>query len=72
MAKKKTRPTTGLLDQLRQHVRESDMLPIEIARRIGVSRSSLSKFLAGDASLRPANLDALAELLELKLCKRNT
>lgn len=59
-----------LSDELRRYVRESDMLPIEIARRVGVNRSILSKFLKGERFLHVDTMDAIAELLELQLTKR--
>lgn len=60
-----------LSEEFRRLVRESDMLPIEIARRVGINRSTLSKFLKGEQFLRVDVMDAIAELLGLQVTKRS-
>ena len=60
----------SLSEEFRRFVRESELRPIEIARRIGVDRSVLSKFLAGDQFLHVETMDAIAALLDLQLTKR--
>ena len=60
-----------LSEEFRRLVREADMLPIEIARRVGINRSTLSKFLKGEQFLHVDTMDAIAELLGLQLTKRS-
>lgn len=67
--KKSTHRTKGLIEQIRDYVRDSDLPQNEIAERLGVDKSRVSRFIAGKSALSAKNLDALFELLGLKLTK---
>jgi transcriptional regulator with XRE-family HTH domain len=57
----------GLLATLRRAIRDSDLSQAEIARRIGVSRSLVCTFVSGDKGMAVETLDALADVLGLRL-----
>lgn len=54
-------------EQLRDIVRECGVPPAEIARRTGIDKSTLSRFLSGERGLPMATLDSLAEFLRLEV-----
>ena len=55
-----------LSDQIRQAVDASGLSRYRIAKELGISESTMSRFMAG-SGLMLDNLDALADLLELDL-----
>ena len=55
-----------LSDQIRQAVDASGMSRYRISKELGISESTMSRFMAGSGLLLD-NLDALADLLELDL-----
>ena len=55
-----------LSDQIRQAVDASGMSRYRISKELGISESTMSRFMAG-SGLMLDNLDALADLLELDL-----
>jgi transcriptional regulator with XRE-family HTH domain len=59
-----------LEDQLRAAISASELAPAEIARRGGVSRSYLSRFIAGERSISLAYAHRIAEALGLTLVIR--
>jgi hypothetical protein len=68
---KKRKPQPTLHDQLRRHVLESGVKPIELARQLGVNRSVVSKFQAG-GRLRSDVLENLVAVLGLELVQKAT
>ena len=58
-----------LSDQIRQAVDASGLSRYRIAKELGISESTMSRFMAG-SGLRLENLDALADLLELDIKAR--
>ena len=58
-----------LSDQIRQAVDASGMSRYRIAKELGISESTMSRFMAGSGLLLD-NLDALADLLEIDLDTR--
>ena len=62
-AKKRTR----LSDEIRRAVDASGLSRYAICKQLGILQSSLSRFMSGKGGLTMANLDALAELLDLHL-----
>jgi len=57
-------------DQVRRAIRECGMTRYELAKRTGVSQSTLSRFVLGQASLTLEKLDLLAGLIGLELTVR--
>ena len=60
---------TKLSDQIRQAVDASGMSRYRIAKELGISESTMSRFMAGSGLLLE-NLDALADLLEIDIKSR--
>ncbi|QNN24942.1 helix-turn-helix domain-containing protein [Planctomycetales bacterium ZRK34] len=60
--KKKQLPFT---DQIRQAVADSDWSQYKLAKAIGCTQSSLSRFMSGAGLLHPDYLNVLADLLGL-------
>ena len=58
-----------LTDQLREAIRESGMSGYAICKELGIQRSALSRFLNGERGLSMENLDAIGELLKLRITK---
>ena len=58
------RPIT---DDLRKIIKERELSPFAIAAAAGVSPSTITRFLKGERSLKVDTLDALAEVLGLRL-----
>ena len=56
-----------LSEQVRRAVDASGLSRYRIAKEIGVSESTMSRFMAGKGGLSLANLDALADLLGLDI-----
>lgn len=56
-----------LSDQIRQAVSASGLSHYGICKVLGIDKGLMSRFMAGKAGLSVANLDALAELLRLKI-----
>jgi transcriptional regulator with XRE-family HTH domain len=56
-----------LIDQVRQAIDDSGLSRYEVAKRTGIDESALSKFHLGRRGLSMEALNALGELLELKI-----
>ena len=63
MRKKKIK----LSDQIRQAVDASGVSRYRISKDLGISESTMSRFMAGIGGLSMEYLDALADLLEMNL-----
>jgi transcriptional regulator with XRE-family HTH domain len=59
-----------LSDQLRQEIEKADISQYELARRVGLDKSVLSRFMHGKSGLSVQNIDLIAEELELELKKK--
>ena len=57
-------------DQVRQAVEESGMSRYRICQVIDMDQSIMSRFMTGKGGLSMANLEALADLLELDIAAR--
>ena len=66
MAKKRIK----LSDQIRQAVEGSDLSRYAICKATGIDQAQFSRFMAGKGGLLMANLDAVADLLELDIAPR--
>jgi transcriptional regulator with XRE-family HTH domain len=64
MDKKRTRLLT---DQLRQAIDDSGLTRYQIAKETGIDESALAKFYNGHRGLSMDALNALGELLQLKI-----
>ena len=64
MAKKRTNLLT---DQLRQAIDDSGLTRYQIAKETGIDESALAKFYNGHRGLSMEGLNALGELLQLKI-----
>ena len=56
--------------QIRQTVDESGMSRYAICKATGIHQAAMSRFMAGTVGLSMANLDALADLLEIDVTAR--
>lgn len=54
-------------DQLRTAIAASDLTPSEIARRSGVSRSFLSRFISGERGISLESAEEVAAALGMRL-----
>lgn len=61
-----------LTDQIRQAVDESGMSRYRIAKTLGLSQATLSRFMAGKHGLVTDTLDRLADLLNLNITVKTT
>jgi len=52
-------------------IRTSGIPQADLARTIGVNRSTICRFLAGRMTLSQPTIDSLAEVLKLKLANAN-
>ena len=59
-----------LSDQIRQAVDASGLSRYRIAKDLGISESTMSRFMSGKGGLSMDYLDRLAELLELNLAPK--
>jgi transcriptional regulator with XRE-family HTH domain len=57
-------------EQLRAAIEASELTQYRIAKESGIARSSLSQFMTGKRSMSLANIDAIIEVLDLKLTPR--
>jgi transcriptional regulator with XRE-family HTH domain len=58
----------GTIDEaIRKAIESSELTPFEIARRAGIARSQLSRFLSGERGLSVATVEQLAECLGLEI-----
>ena len=64
------RPRVKLSDQIRLAVDASGMSRYRIAKELGTSESTMSRFMASKGGLSMDNLDALADLLDLDIKAR--
>jgi transcriptional regulator with XRE-family HTH domain len=62
--------TEPLSSQLRRAVAESGLSRYRIAKDVGVSQATLSKFMSGQRGLSMAVMDRIGERLGLSLVKR--
>ena len=69
MARKKaeSKRTSFLTDQLRQAIDDSGLTRYRIAKETGISESALAQFYNGHRGLSMKALNALGELLQLKI-----
>ncbi|MCE9545763.1 MAG: hypothetical protein K8T25_09635 [Planctomycetia bacterium] len=67
---KKTPKRLALSEQVRRAIDESCLSRYRIWQVTGIDQGTLSRFMAGDAGLSMAGLDALAELLGLEIVIR--
>jgi transcriptional regulator with XRE-family HTH domain len=73
MAEKKSKKSGVQLlfsEQLRAAIEASELTQYRIAKESGIARSSLSQFMTGKRSMSLANIDAIIEVLDLKLTPR--
>jgi transcriptional regulator with XRE-family HTH domain len=56
-----------LSDQIRDAVDDSGLSRYRICREIGLSESAMSRFMSGESGLSLANIDLIAELLDLNI-----
>lgn len=56
-----------LTEQLRQYVEKSGLKRRDIAAKVGLSESLMSRFMSGEAGISLDRLDRLAALLKLRL-----
>jgi transcriptional regulator with XRE-family HTH domain len=56
-----------LSDQIRQAVDASGLSRYRICKTLGVAESTMSRFMSGQGGLSMEYLDALADLLDLRL-----
>jgi transcriptional regulator with XRE-family HTH domain len=68
MSKRKPKPM--MTDVLKAAIQESGVSRYRIAKDTGILETSLSRFMAGETSLRLDKADVLAEYLGLDLVKR--
>lgn len=61
-----------LLQQLRQAIEQSDLSVYEIAKRSGVDRPNLGRFVKGERSLTLESAAAVCKVLRLRLTKAQT
>lgn len=66
MPKKKS----GLIDQLRDAVRNAEVSRYRIAQDTGVAESALSRFVNGTAGLSMEGIDLVADYLGLEIIQR--
>lgn len=60
----------SLTKELRQVMLRSGLNHVQLAKKTGVQRQSLLRFLRGDQSLRLDNADAIAKAFKLVLVKK--
>ncbi len=73
MAEKKSKKSGVQLlfsEQLRVAIEASELTQYRIAKESGIARSSMSQFMTGKRSMSLANIDAIIEVLDLKLTPR--
>lgn len=57
----------GFLDQVRQAVEESGYGRNQLARMVGMDKSSMSRFMSGERGLSAGAIDTLAAVLKLRV-----
>ncbi len=57
-------------DQLRREIELAQISQYELARRIGLDKSVMSRFMHGKSGLSVQNIDAVCEQLGLELRKK--
>jgi len=60
-----------LSDEIRRAVDASGLSRYRICKELGIGEATMSRFMSGQGGLSMATLDALAELLDLTITKRN-
>ena len=61
----------SLGDQIRQAVKDAPMSRNALCKAAGIDKGSFSRFMAGRVGLTLANLEAVAAILDLHICKGN-
>ena len=59
-------------DQLRQEIEKASISQYELARRIGLDKSVMSRFMHAKSGLSVPKIDAICEELELELRRKRT
>ena len=54
-------------DQIRRAIRTSDMTQYAIAKRSGLTRGGISRFMSGDRDMNLRTLDKLAPVLNVRI-----
>jgi len=62
-----TKSKTNLIDQIRQAVRESGLTKRGLATLAGIDETAVSRFHSGERGLSMESLDALADVLNLRI-----
>jgi transcriptional regulator with XRE-family HTH domain len=57
----------SISEALRRAIESSQLSRYQICKRTGVSESTLSRFMSGEASLKLTTVDQLAEVLGIEL-----
>ena len=70
MAKTKRKKKLKLSEQLKAAIEASELSRYRIAIEAGIAQSSMSQFMTGKRSMSLANVDAIAEVLDLELTPR--
>lgn len=65
----KTEHSTKVSDQLRREISQAEISQYELARRVGLDKSVLSRFMHGKSGLSIQNIDAICQELGLELRK---
>jgi transcriptional regulator with XRE-family HTH domain len=61
-----------LLDTVREAIAESGIEPAEMARRSGIDKAALSRFLRGTTGLSVESVEKIAPVVGLKITARKT
>jgi transcriptional regulator with XRE-family HTH domain len=67
MAKKTTKATAGVVDQLRDAIRNSGQSLSELSKTSGVDPGRLSRFMRGERTLTLPAVEAICRTLRLRL-----
>ena len=59
-----------LLETIRAAIESADLQPAEIARRSGINKAALSRFIRGTAGLSVESLEKIAPVLGLQIVVR--
>ena len=62
---------TKFSDQLRKAINESGLSRYRICKETGIDNASMCRFMAGKTGLTTANIDILAELLDISIAVNN-
>lgn len=62
-----TRRPRQLMDQIRDAIEKSGMSRYYICKELDIPQSSMSRYMSGQSSLSEDNLNAIGDLLHLKI-----